>query len=622
MRRLRGHRDEGFSMIEVIVAIVILGIVASSALWFFINGMQTSSNLNRQQTAVTIATSTIENSYALDPRKSPTVGVSGLVIGRSSADVNAAFAFLAPRLGGLRGGLGIDGVADTYPLSDPAGGTPLLPIKSNPLVTRAGVDYTVYTLVGSCYRKAATNGSAQPCAKAAFFPNTEPSTLPVGSARLLRIIVVVTWAPIGDECGTNRMCSYDVATLVDPSLDLAWNRVIKPVALPDDKFSFAPGDAGYDLDVMDNDVLGSVRSWPVQLVPGSPLNPSAGTVTTNSNGTIKYTPPAGNKANWVSGIFTFNYRVFDRSGASSEAKVSLKLKPTATGDAFSATVTVPQQLDVLANDLGSPALITIVDPPSKGTISITSGTVLTYTGTVKGNDSFSYKYSDSALQESPVVPVTVRVDSVTAVGPTVKLKYVTDATAADSWQNISGNLRGTNPAATKIIITGLPKASSGSTGTGSLRIDGTLYSGGTVTGTVVEFQPPANASKEWTFPFKVTLGGYDSPDPAAIAVMQVPAVPTAVNDDLGGQKKSTSLTIAVNNNDLPSTWPSDGVTKLTLGTVPGGCGSTGATTAANLAAGQVKLTLPGSKKDSCDIPYTLTYGSNTSVGHITYNVTN
>ena len=110
-------------------------------------------------------------------------------------------------------------------------------------VKRAGVQYTVYTLVGACYRNTATNDIKKPCQKYTGYDVVEPPTVPAGSARMLRIIVVVTWAPIGDECqGT---CSYDVATLVDPSEDLAWNRVIKPVAV-DDEYKFGSTDTiGY-----------------------------------------------------------------------------------------------------------------------------------------------------------------------------------------------------------------------------------------------------------------------------------------------------------------------------------------------------------------------------------------
>ena len=109
---------------------------------------------------------------------------------------------------------------------------------------------------------------------------------------MLRVIVVVTWEPIGDECdGTGGMCSYDVATLWTRHADLAWNRVIKPVAVDDTVLVRAQAIPGTNLDVMDNDVLGSVRSYPVQLV--GPPSLAGQRVARTPTGTIKYTPPAG-----------------------------------------------------------------------------------------------------------------------------------------------------------------------------------------------------------------------------------------------------------------------------------------------------------------------------------------
>jgi len=622
MRRLRRHPDEGFSMIEVIVAIVILGIVASSALWFFINGMQTSSNLDRQQTAVSIATSTMEQTFTYDPRKSTTTGISGLVTGRSAAEVNTAFSDLS--------GMSIPGLADTYPLSDPAGVTGGGDPKVVTTVTRGkDVNYTVYTLVGACYRTASVGGTTQPCQKVNFYPTTEPTSIPVGTVRMLRVIVAVTWNPIGNECtGAAGKCEYDVATLVDPSLDLQWNRVIKPVAV-DDTFSFSPGDAGYNLDVLDNDILGSVRSWPVQLVAPY-LNASAGSLTVNSTGTIAYSPPVGDKAHWVSGIFPFTYQVFDRTGASDTATVSVYLQPQSANDPnLTATLGVAQVLDVTANDLGSPALITITSPPASGSISV-SGATLTYTPATKGTFSFTYKYSDSSGLTSPDATATVKVDSVTAYDITVNVPYITDASAAGSWKDISANLIGSAPSGTKIVIGQAPAAASGTSGTGLLRVDGVAYVSGTiVTGAKVEFQPPASKGGEWTFPYALTLGGFAS-DPA-IADMKVTApVPLSVADD-GTTKspytyvvaKKAELAVPAGKNDSPTTWPSGGGVTVNLVSIDNGCGAWVTPTTADLAAGQLRITAPSSAKNPCHATYTLTRGGvTTSTATITYSVTN
>ena len=446
MRGLRHHRDEGFSLIEVIVAIVIIGIVASSALWFFINGMQTSSNLQRQQAAVSIATSAMERSFTFDPRTGVATGASGLVEGRSSSAVATAFSDLS--------GLGVDGVASTYPLSDPAGGVPALPISET--VSRAKVDYTVYTLVGSCYRTATTSGADQDCEKVAGYSD-EPAAVPVGKVRMLRVVVAVTWNSIGDEC--NGVCSYDVSTLVDPSLDLEWNRVIEPVAV-EDTFSFAPGDPATTLDVLDNDVLGSVPSYPVSIVSGLPAG-TGSLSTPSSDGTIVYTPPAAVKGTWVSGIFPFTYRVRDARGQTAQTTVSLYLQPQSADDSFDAYLGLSQVFDVTANDLGSPVEVTIVTPPVRGSIAV-SGTQVTYTPTSKGPDRFTYTFSDASDLISGPADVQITVQAVSAVDVTVPVTFRTNSDPGAGWQDVSAELRGSQDASARVIVTEKPTPSSGS----------------------------------------------------------------------------------------------------------------------------------------------------------------
>lgn len=628
MRKLHRRPDEGFSMIEVIVAIVILGIVASSALWFFINGMQTSSNLNRQQTAVTIATSTMEQTFAVSPQT--TAGVSGLVVGRSASAVNAAMAELSPSgtnpgamVGSLKfnGGAGIDGVVTSYPLADPAGGTPVIPIKdATANLKRANVQYTAYTFIGACYRETTTSATEKPCQKATgYLGTTEPATPPTGYARMLRIIVVVTWAPIGTECGTGGICSYDVATLVDPSLDLAWNRVVKPVAL-DDKYTFTPGQAGGDLNVMGNDVLGSVRSFPVTSY-GTPFNTTSGTAVFNSVGTITYGPPTASKATWIPGIYPFGYQVWDRTGASATAQVIITLLPNGVPDAYTVTMGAPQILPVTANDWGSPTSVEVVDKPTLGSVTVV-GTSFKYTPLATGDDTFTYtSYDKNGLQPAASTLVSVKVSSVSASGFTLAAPYVSDASAPASWLPLTGNLLPAGlPAGTQIIVHGPPQASPISTGTGALMVDGTLYKGTfPVTASTVAFQAPAGEVGEWSFDFSLTVGGAEGNTTKAI--LQVPL--KAVNDGpaLSVAHDSILLTNA-GANDNPSTWrTASGVTVKQV-SIDSKCGTWITPTAADLIAGQLRITAPSSKKAGCHATYTLTRnGVTTAAATITYDVT-
>lgn len=601
------HHDDGFSLIEVIIAMVMLGIVASSALWFFINGMRTSSNLGRQQTAVTIATSAMEQTFAVSPKVSASAGVSGLVVGRSAAA--AANAFTAVD------GLGIAGLANSYALSDPAGGTPVLPITAT--VDRAGINYTVYTLVGSCYRATTVNGAAQDCDKLSGWPS-EPPTTPALTARMLRVIVVVTWEPRGDECDT--VCHYDVSTLVDPSTDLVWNRVFDPEVV-DDSYPFNPDDPALTLVVLSNDALGSVPINPVMKLTDLP----AGTGTLvgpTSTGTFEYTPP--DAGHWVSGIFTFTYQIRDIPGKTSQGTVSIWLYPKSADDVATATVGVPKVLDIYANDLGTPKTVTITSGPSIGTLGFSgaNGETVTYTATTTGFDEFTYTYTDNDGQTSPPATVTITVEAVSVSDAFKEVDYRKGTNASDGWVDISSALRGWADPSTSITVSGLPTPSSGSPAGGSLMINGTAYAGGTVTGGTVLFQPPVTSIGEWTFPFALNIGTYTSPDRTATMSVWLAAID---DPSVGNLKRSTSHAINVGANDFPTNWGTGTGVTVEQGTISHNCGSwtNSVPSAADIAAGRLWITTPNVywTLSGCTATYTVRHGDISDTATITYNVT-
>jgi hypothetical protein len=456
----------------------------------------------------------------------------------------------------------------------------------------------------------------------------EPAAVSPGVSRELRVIVVVTWKPIGGECdATAGICSYHVATLVDPSNDLAWNRVIRPVAVDDPDYTYDPiaGNPTYGLDVMSNDVLGSVRSNPVQPVAGSGLDSKAGGITFPTNGIIQYTPPPATPGNWASGIFTFKYQVFDRTGASSSATVTITLHPQAVPDPdLTASQGVPKVLDVLANDLGSPTAVQIVGGPylKDAKISV-SGTTVTYTPGAYGTDNFTYKFTDAAGQSSQPVLATVNVQALNARDVNVALPYSATSTSPI---DITSYFLAANPGVTNFTITGGPTPN-----TGSLYVNGTKYTGSPLTGQTITFQPPAGTAGQWTFPFKVVLGARTSDNTAnAVITVPAPAPPVARNDGTSGtpfgtlsRKNKNPQPFNAGLNDDPTTWASSDLT-VKLGTIAGGCGSwtTSAPTASDLAAGQVQITPPGSNKTACTATYTLTRGGVSSTATIYYKVVN
>jgi hypothetical protein len=202
---LRDSRDDGLSLVEVIVAIALIMIVATSSAALSIQAIAASAGQERRQIAVTVANSALEQ-MAAQP-------VAGLYNGRTQAKVNTAFVASS----------GVNGVAKTYQGWDATATTlsvPDLPI-SQTLPIQSGTIYTVKTLIGPCFQL--TSGGD--CGLVTGYPASGatvggPATAPSGSSALIRVIVIVTWTA-GGTCSVTA-CSYAVSTLIDPHADLAW----------------------------------------------------------------------------------------------------------------------------------------------------------------------------------------------------------------------------------------------------------------------------------------------------------------------------------------------------------------------------------------------------------------
>lgn len=202
-RKTRTRGDDGFTLVEVIVSLVMLSIVLTASISFIIQANITSAYQQHNQVAVTIAGQAMERVSATTPN------ATVLVEGRLAASVTAAWTANASR----------DGVGDTYPLSDTTAtpsSVPRIPITETQ--TFSGTDFATTTLIGSCYRLRADVTDTE-CAKLTGF-GSAPATTPAGYVRLLRTIVIVTWVS-DDECPGG--CSYQTASYTDVSTDLEWN---------------------------------------------------------------------------------------------------------------------------------------------------------------------------------------------------------------------------------------------------------------------------------------------------------------------------------------------------------------------------------------------------------------
>ena len=588
MRACAKTRDDGFTLIEVIVALVLLGIVATAALYFFISGTRTTTHLQRSQNAVTVANEAMEMAYAVEPRDATAVpGTPSIVLGRTQASVTDAWTAAAA--------LGIEGVADTYPLWDPtasASSAPALPLT----LTRehSGMTYEVSLLVGSCFRSSSVISPDQPCTRlAAYTGDPGDAGTPNGMVRMLRVIAVVTWESTAGEC-PEASCTYQLSGLMDRSGDLKWNQVIDPIAV-DDFEIFTQGESRL-ISVLANDLIGPVSINPVFLLS----SPAAGTATADADGKVRYTAPATG-----SGIYTFTYRIKDARGTPSDpATISVSVPPQSTADNASVFVGQPAVLGVTANDNGTPASVEIVTPPSRGTVSI-SGLNVIYTGTSAGTDSFVYHYTDTSGQVSPDATVTLLVETFTVQDVVVDVNARGGATP-DEWTPITAALLGSNvnPADLRVVVVG-PAPTSGTLRVGGAAYNGTLPGHQSAPVATVEYNPARNVVGEYTFQYR--LQRVSSGALSDVRTVTIRVVPVATADTI-----STRLThngtrdIQIGANDRPSVFGGTTNTTVELGAITCNAGQSVRFGTHNLGAGVVRVILPSSNPTrTCRFEYTI-----------------
>jgi prepilin-type N-terminal cleavage/methylation domain-containing protein len=218
-KRLAVDNQDGFTLVEVLVAIVIMVIIATAGASLTFNGIATSATEERAQVAVTIANGAMENVSSYSAALNAASGVSALYNGRSKTAVTNAF-------GGVNANM--PGVAQTIPVWDinaaaTANGTiPIVtpdPATSAPATPQNGTKYTVTTLIGACYQQA----TIQSATKSDGSANPNDCTAVKGSVPtpLIRAIVIVRWTA-GNKCNTVAGCTYETSTLLDPNSDIEW----------------------------------------------------------------------------------------------------------------------------------------------------------------------------------------------------------------------------------------------------------------------------------------------------------------------------------------------------------------------------------------------------------------
>lgn len=395
--RMRAAREEsGFTLIEVVVALMLIGVVAAGALMFFIRGMQTTSHLQRTQAAASIATQWMERVRAVDPRPATPGATSPLIVGRTAAAVTAAWDTADPA--------DVQQTIKEYDHGTTT--TPTIPVTGT--VTVSDMEYTITTLIGSCYRPKASSAMDQPCTAV---PDT---TLGV---KIYRATVVVSWgAGTSKECDTGT-CTYRLSALIDPTADAEWNITEGPFVYAES----ADCTVGESKNFVPPALAGiAYTTNPTTITAGSVLSPVAGTVLERGSATVVSAGSAGSvpakgSINYVcptnySGLVQVMYTINDGVHPTSDAAaLNITVLPKALADSGLTMVRGSAlDIDVVANDL--PSAAGLVPQPEAGPLPTGVGVsvvgssirVTTTNSTPTGGSaiSFKYKVTDSNGKQS------------------------------------------------------------------------------------------------------------------------------------------------------------------------------------------------------------------------------
>lgn len=195
--------DEGLTLIEVLVALLILSIVSISAAVVFVGSLRTTSEQSAKQRAISVATRALEVVQS--------VPVSQVLVGRKQADVQALVA--SPTVAPLV----TNDILNTGNFDASAGSSAVPTVPLNGSETLDSVAYRTATAINGCYLSKSSGNCS--------------TTQGTDGVKVLRATVSVTW---GDA--TCRKCSYATSALLDnhtdPVFKLAQSRPIIQTVTP------------------------------------------------------------------------------------------------------------------------------------------------------------------------------------------------------------------------------------------------------------------------------------------------------------------------------------------------------------------------------------------------------
>ncbi|HWC35424.1 MAG TPA: hypothetical protein VG650_11440 [Mycobacteriales bacterium] len=197
-QRLGGNpADGGFGMVEMVAALIVIGLASAASAAFFITSIGGANGNKSRTTAAYVADQAIEEITALPP--------SDLVYGRTKTAVTALWATAAATK------LKISSQDDETSGADydtNTGHTPYIPTQTTRTVNN--IVFTVYNFIDVCWMDVA----AGVCG-----PNQHPAT-GHDTNKEYRASVDVHWVSSG---GCHAGCDYSTSTIIDPSSDPTYN---------------------------------------------------------------------------------------------------------------------------------------------------------------------------------------------------------------------------------------------------------------------------------------------------------------------------------------------------------------------------------------------------------------
>ncbi|GIH89966.1 putative Ig domain-containing protein [Planobispora siamensis] len=203
LTRLRAGDDSGFTLIEVLIAMAVIGTVMAALAVFFTNSLHFSGQQRDKQVAIQLAGDAIERARALKGTALP----AGRSQTKTMAQWNSAPAAVRPYL--LTTEPAWDLLLDA---SSGAGDTAPLPTAPN-VVKVNGVEYTQNWYVGRCIQQGRPTTAPERACTSPAAPDPAPASADVP---FYRVVASVTWKDAACEGGE---CAYVTSTLMSAAGD-------------------------------------------------------------------------------------------------------------------------------------------------------------------------------------------------------------------------------------------------------------------------------------------------------------------------------------------------------------------------------------------------------------------